>query len=74
MRDVGADVLGIVEADSRRAERFDFIAIIGDLNDTPETAQLRALPAGTSLQDVFRRPSFDTGSDHACVFMDFALS
>lgn len=47
--------------DQRIAEGVEFIAVIGDLNDTPESGPLRALHEGTSLQDVFRHPAFDDG-------------
>jgi len=37
------------------------IAVIGDLNDTPDSAPLSRLVAGTSLIDVFQHDSFDDG-------------
>ena len=44
-----------------KAEGVKNIAVIGDLNDTPESAQLEPLINGTDLKDVFLHPSFDDG-------------
>ncbi|WP_298283960.1 endonuclease/exonuclease/phosphatase family protein [Novosphingobium sp.] len=37
------------------------IAIIGDLNDTPDSDPLSPLLQGTDLQDIFAHPAFDDG-------------
>ncbi|HQS71061.1 MAG: endonuclease/exonuclease/phosphatase [Novosphingobium sp. 28-62-57] len=37
------------------------IAIIGDLNDTPDSDPLSPLLQGTDLQDIFVHPAFDDG-------------
>ena len=37
------------------------IAVIGDFNDTPDSAPLQPLLADTDLRDVFRHPTFDDG-------------
>ena len=37
------------------------IAVIGDLNDTPESAALAPLLEGTSLTDISEHPAFDNG-------------
>jgi endonuclease/exonuclease/phosphatase family metal-dependent hydrolase len=44
----------------RIAEGHDLIAVVGDLNDTPASAQLKPLVTGT-LKDVFEHPQFDNG-------------
>lgn len=38
------------------------IVVLGDLNDTPESAPIQALLTSTDLRDVSDHPSFDTGS------------
>lgn len=43
------------------AEGHDLVAVIGDLNDTPDSPALRPLIAETDLKDVFVHPSFDAG-------------
>lgn len=43
------------------AEGKTFIAIVGDLNDTPASSTLQPLLAGTNLKDVSTHPSFDDG-------------
>jgi len=47
--------------DQRIAEGVDFNAVIGDLNDTPDSAPLAPLHEGTSLRDVFLHPTFADG-------------
>jgi endonuclease/exonuclease/phosphatase family metal-dependent hydrolase len=39
----------------------DYVAIVGDFNDTPDSAPLRPLLKNTDLKDVFTHPSFDDG-------------
>lgn len=39
----------------------DLVAVIGDLNDTPDSAPLRPLIADTDLKDVFLHEAFDDG-------------
>ncbi|NDL63156.1 endonuclease/exonuclease/phosphatase family protein [Acerihabitans arboris] len=39
----------------------EYIAVIGDFNDTPDSAPLTPLIAGTSLKDIFLHPAFDNG-------------
>ena len=39
---------------------FEYIALIGDLNDTPDSAQLEPLVDST-LKDAFTHPNFDDG-------------
>jgi endonuclease/exonuclease/phosphatase family metal-dependent hydrolase len=38
-----------------------FVAVIGDFNDTPDSAPLEPLLKHTNLKDVFVHPSFDDG-------------
>ncbi|MCA3365145.1 MAG: endonuclease/exonuclease/phosphatase family protein [Roseomonas sp.] len=53
-------VRDIVEA--RLAEGHAFVAVIGDLNDTPDSAPLQPLLAASSpLRDVADHPNFDDG-------------
>jgi endonuclease/exonuclease/phosphatase family metal-dependent hydrolase len=40
---------------------IEYIAVIGDLNDTPESDPLKPLIDGTSLTDIFEHHAFDTG-------------
>jgi len=44
-----------------RSEGHDSIVVLGDLNDTPDTAPLQPLLEGTDLKDVSEHSSFDTG-------------
>lgn len=37
------------------------VAVIGDLNDTPDSAPLEPLLGGTDLRDAFLHPAFDDG-------------
>lgn len=39
----------------------ELIAVVGDLNDTPDSKPLAPLVALTTLQDVFAHPAFDNG-------------
>jgi endonuclease/exonuclease/phosphatase family metal-dependent hydrolase len=39
----------------------ELVAVIGDLNDTPESAPLKPLLESTTLTDAFAHPSFDDG-------------
>jgi endonuclease/exonuclease/phosphatase family metal-dependent hydrolase len=39
----------------------ELIAIVGDFNDTPDSAPLAPLIAGTDLKDAFLHPAFDDG-------------
>ncbi len=41
-----------------RGEGFDNIVVLGDLNDTPGSAELQPLLAGTDLRDVSGHPTF----------------
>jgi endonuclease/exonuclease/phosphatase family metal-dependent hydrolase len=45
----------------RIAAGNELITVVGDLNDTPSSAQLKPLVDGTSLKDVFEHPQFDNG-------------
>lgn len=47
--------------DKRLAEGVDHIAIIGDLNDTPDSDPLEPLHDGTSMKDIFTYADFDNG-------------
>lgn len=47
--------------EARLAEGYEHIAIVGDLNDTPESDPLDPLHSGTSLEDVFLHEEFDNG-------------
>ncbi|MBB3398386.1 MULTISPECIES: hypothetical protein [unclassified Rhizobium] len=47
--------------EKRIAEGFDHIALIGDLNDTTDSAPLAPLKENT-LQDAFTHPAFDDGA------------
>jgi hypothetical protein len=48
---------------ARRADGWKRIAVVGDLNDTPDSAPLQPLLKGTDLQDVpSTRPTFRTGA------------
>lgn len=39
----------------------DHVAIMGDFNDTPDSAPLAPLLQGTDLRDIFTHPDFDDG-------------
>jgi endonuclease/exonuclease/phosphatase family metal-dependent hydrolase len=39
----------------------DLIAVVGDLNDTPDSDPLAPLLKGTDLKDAFEHPAFDNG-------------
>jgi endonuclease/exonuclease/phosphatase family metal-dependent hydrolase len=43
---------------ARRAEGFDLVAVVGDLNDTPGSKPLEPLLAQTDLRDVTDSPAF----------------
>jgi endonuclease/exonuclease/phosphatase family metal-dependent hydrolase len=43
------------------ADGVENIAVIGDLNDTPDSAPLQPLLAGSTLRDAFTHPAFDDG-------------
>jgi len=45
----------------RKTEGFDFIAVVGDLNDTPASDPLKPLIDDTDLKDIFKHPQFDDG-------------
>lgn len=44
-----------------RAQGKDHVAVVGDFNDTPASAPLQPLLAGTDLKDVFAHAKFDDG-------------
>lgn len=44
-----------------RAARVGYVAVLGDFNDTPESAPLAPLLAGTDLRDISTHPGFDNG-------------
>ena len=44
-----------------RSEGENNIIVLGDLNDTPDSAPLQPLLAGTDLQEVSNHPNFDVG-------------
>jgi endonuclease/exonuclease/phosphatase family metal-dependent hydrolase len=44
--------------DELRAAGQDGVVVLGDLNDTPDSAPLRPLLAGTDLRDVTEHPAF----------------
>lgn len=45
----------------RLADGEKYIAVVGDLNDTPDSDALEALTAGDILKDAFEHPAFDNG-------------
>lgn len=47
--------------EERVAQGHDLVAIVGDLNDLPDSAPLAPLLAQTDLKDIFAHPSFDNG-------------
>jgi hypothetical protein len=44
-----------------KAAGENFIAVVGDLNDTPSSDPLEPLIDGTDLKDIFLHPAFDDG-------------
>ncbi|WP_221391927.1 endonuclease/exonuclease/phosphatase family protein [Dyadobacter sp. NIV53] len=44
------------------SDGFPNVAVLGDLNDTPDSMPIQKLLLGTDLQDVSTHPSFDTGT------------
>ena len=44
-----------------RAKGHDNVVVLGDLNDTPTSAELAPLLGQTDLRDVSQHPTFDTG-------------
>lgn len=44
-----------------RSEGYDLIVVLGDLNDTPNSNELKPLLADTDLKDVSEHSTFDTG-------------
>jgi endonuclease/exonuclease/phosphatase family metal-dependent hydrolase len=47
--------------EERVAQDIANIAVIGDFNDTPDSAPLQPLLAGGTLRDAFTHPAFDDG-------------
>lgn len=45
----------------RRRERFDYVAVVGDMNDTPTSAPLAPLLQDTDLRDLSAHPTYDDG-------------
>jgi hypothetical protein len=43
---------------SRRRDDWQRVAVVGDLNDTPDSAPLGPLPNGTDLKDVSQHPAY----------------
>jgi endonuclease/exonuclease/phosphatase family metal-dependent hydrolase len=43
------------------AAGVELVAVVGDLNDTPDSAPLKPLIKDTDLRDAFTHPSFDDG-------------
>ncbi|MBK8985688.1 MAG: endonuclease/exonuclease/phosphatase family protein [Chloroflexi bacterium] len=43
------------------ADGWEFVAVIGDLNDTPGSGPLQPLIANSDLKDAFDHPTFDNG-------------
>lgn len=43
------------------SEGKEYIAVVGDLNDTPDSDALKPLLTGTDLKDVSKHPAFDDG-------------
>jgi len=41
------------------ASGVDYVAVVGDLNDTPDSEPLRPLLLGTDLRDISTHPAFD---------------
>lgn len=42
-------------------KKHEFVAVLGDLNDTPSSAPLAALTQDSKLRDISAHPSFDDG-------------
>jgi endonuclease/exonuclease/phosphatase family metal-dependent hydrolase len=47
--------------DGLRAHDGEFIAVLGDLNDTPDSDPLKPLLQQSDLKDISEHPSFDSG-------------
>jgi endonuclease/exonuclease/phosphatase family metal-dependent hydrolase len=47
--------------DQRISSGIDYVAVIGDLNDTPGSGPLRPLLEGCTLKDIFEHPAFNNG-------------
>ena len=47
--------------DLRKTQGVDFIAVVGDFNDTPASDPLKPLIEDTDLKDIFEHPQFDVG-------------
>jgi len=45
----------------RKTQGVDFIAVVGDFNDTPNSDPLKPLLDDTDLKDIFVHPQFDDG-------------
>lgn len=45
----------------RLADGWEFVAVIGDLNDTPDSAPLKVLVRDSEMKDIFEHPAFDNG-------------
>lgn len=45
----------------RKTQGVDFIAVVGDFNDTPASDPLKPLIEDTDLKDIFVHPQFDDG-------------
>jgi predicted extracellular nuclease len=45
----------------RKTQGVDFIAVVGDFNDTPASEPLKPLIEDTDLKDIFVHPQFDDG-------------
>jgi endonuclease/exonuclease/phosphatase family metal-dependent hydrolase len=45
----------------RKTQGVDFIAVVGDFNDTPASDPLKPLIQDTDLKDIFVHPQFDDG-------------
>jgi hypothetical protein len=73
IRDIEADVLAVVEAETRPAlvkfsehvmpavdaAPYPRVMLMGDLNDTPDSAPLAPLLQQTDMQDISKHPAFD---------------
>ncbi len=45
----------------RKTQGVDFIAVLGDFNDTPDSDPLKPLIDDTDLKDIFKHPQFNDG-------------
>jgi len=45
----------------RKTQGMDFIAVLGDFNDTPDSDPLKPLIDDTDLKDIFKHPQFNDG-------------